>query len=112
MHSCPIFHARTEALEAKLLAYMRSHIKDVTPEVAASLLDHELLSVLESDELEIESEIQVFDIIQQRAAALSALQQPTDLECFLKVSSIRNPAIIDNGRMRKDGAPIITDPVL
>ena len=86
VESCPIAHSRNKLLEANL-AYMRSHMKYITPEDTASLSEQELLSVLESDELEIDREMQVFDFIQRRKTVLGSRKQPFDLERLLKVCS-------------------------
>lgn len=52
MRLCPV-HAANKLSEA-INAFMRSHVKAIIPEIAASLSDRRLLSVLDSDELEID----------------------------------------------------------
>ena len=66
---------------------MQSHMQKVTAEIASMLTDEELLSLLDSDDVELESEMQIFDIIQQRAAHLSSLHEASNTELLLKVFS-------------------------
>ena len=68
-----------------MLSFLHAHLKDVTPEVCASLSDLELMSVLESDELHLDSEMQIFDIVQERTSALSGRQQSTGCEELIKL---------------------------
>ena len=74
-----------EKLLKASLAYMQSHMQEVTAEIASMLTDEELFSLLDSDDTELDSEMQIFDIIKQRAAHLSSLHQASNIEPLLKV---------------------------
>ena len=84
MNECTVPHAKEALLDA-ILAHLRTHFKDLTPEVVAGLSDKHLLLVLESDELEVESEMQIFNIVHERATALCFQQKPEEAERLLKV---------------------------
>lgn len=56
---------------------MRANFKDVTAEDACKLTDKQLESLVDSDDLELESEMQVFKIVQERAAIFKGTRKRT-----------------------------------